>query len=153
MALASEVTTGTDTTRAVTPDAFAGSTYGQVIVALPIGTPTTVLTVADWLAYFHVPPKMNGMDLDYVHVEVQGDPSGAIITIEVSKNGASTQMLSTNATIDIGEFGTDTAAAAPVIDGSNDNVATNDTVQVNCTGIGSGDAGTGAVVTLGFRLP
>jgi hypothetical protein len=63
-------------------------------------------------------------------------------------------MLSTDATIDIGEFGTDTAATAPVIksDGT-EAVATNDTVQVNCTQIGSGDAGTGAVVTLGFRIP
>ena len=148
-----EVTTGTDTTRAVTADALAGSTYGQVIVALPIGTPTTVLTVTDCLAYFHVPPKMNGFKLDYVHCEVQGDPSGAAIVIEVSKNGASTQMLDDNITIDIGEFGTDTAATAPSIEDGNATVATNDTVQVNCTTIGSGDAGTGALVTLGFRLP
>jgi hypothetical protein len=154
LATTAEVNTSTDTTRAIVPDILSASIYGQVVVALPIGTPTTVLTVADCLAYFHVPPKMNGMDLDYVHVEVQGDPSGTTIEIEVSKNGASTQMLSTNATIDIGEFGTDTAATAPVIksDGT-EAVATNDTVQVNCTQIGSGDAGTGAVVTLGFRIP
>ena len=155
LATTAEVNTSTDTTRAIAPDILAASIYGQAVAELPIGTPSTALTVTDNLAYIHIPPKLNGMDLDYVHAEVLGGaPTGSTLTLEVSKNGAATQMLSTNITIDAGETGSDSAATAPVIksDGT-EAVATNDTVQINCTQIGSSNPGTGCVVTLGFRIP
>ena len=63
-------------------------------------------------------------------------------------------MLSTNITIDASETGSDSAATAAVIksDGT-EAVATNDVIQVNCTQIGSGTAGAGLLLTLGFRIP
>jgi hypothetical protein len=61
-------------------------------------------------------------------------------------------MLSTKITIDSGETGSDTAAAAAVIDTSEDDIATNDLIRVDVDAI-STTAAKGLVVTLEFRLP
>ncbi|MCC7043430.1 MAG: hypothetical protein IT183_06190, partial [Acidobacteria bacterium] len=62
LAIDTEVTTGSDATRAVTPDALAGSSIFGVksIVAQLNGT--TALTTSEKV-YFRIPPSMNGMNL------------------------------------------------------------------------------------------
>ena len=154
LATAAEINTSEDTGRAITPDAFAASNYGLRYLQVQAIAPATNNTVADGIAYLHIPAGLNGMDLAEVHVEVQTVATGSTMTFEVSKNGNSTQMLSTNITIDASESGSDSAATAAVIksDGT-EAVATNDVVQINCTQIGSSDPGQGALVTLGFRIP
>ena len=92
------------------------------------------------------------MDLVEVHAECFTAPVGAGLVIEISNNGAATQMLSTNLTIDAGATGSDTATSA-VIDTSNDDLDTNDLIQINCTQVGSSTAGSGLLVTMGFRIP
>ena len=153
IATTAEINTSTDAARAMTPDLYAASNYGIRYVQVLAVAPTTNLTVADGLAYFYVPAGLDGMDLVEVHAEVITAPVGSTATFEISINGASTQMLSTNITIDAGEFGSDTAATAPVINTSNDDLDTHDVVQINCTQIGSGTAGAGLIVTMGFRIP
>ena len=153
IATTAEINTSTDADRAMTPDLFAASNYGIRYVQIMAVAKATALTVTDGLAYFHVPAGLNGMDLVEVHAEVFTAPAGSTATFELSKNGASTQMLSTNITIDASETGSDTAATAAVIDTSNDNIATNDLIQINCTQIGSSTAGSGLLVTMGFRIP
>ena len=153
IATSAEINTSTDADRAITPDLFAASNYGIRYVQIMAVAKATDLTVADGLAYFHVPAGLDGMDLVEVHAEVFTAPVGSTATFEISNNGAATQMLSTNITIDAGETGSDTAATAAVIDGSNDDLDTNDLIQINCTQIGSGTAGAGLMVTMGFRIP
>ena len=153
IATTAEINTSTDAARAMTPDLYAASNYGIRYVQVLAVAPTTNLTVADGLAYFYVPAGLDGMDLVEVHAEVITAPVGSTATFEISINGASTQMLSTNITIDASEFGSDTAATAPVINTSNDDLDTHDVVQINCTQIGSGTAGAGLIVTMGFRIP
>jgi len=153
IATSAEINTSTDADRAMTPDLFAASNYGIRYVQIMAVAKATDLTVTDGLAYFHVPAGLNGMDLVEVHAEVFTAPAGSTATFELSKNGASTQMLSTNITIDASETGSDSAATAAVIDTSNDNIATNDLIQINCTQIGSSTAGAGLLVTMGFRIP
>jgi hypothetical protein len=153
IATTAEINTSTDAARAMTPDLYAASNYGIRYVQVLAVAPTTDLTVADGLAYFYVPAGLDGMDLVEVHAEVITAPVGSTATFEISINGASTQMLSTNITIDASEFGSDTAATAPVINTSNDDLDTHDVVQINCTQIGSGTAGAGLIVTMGFRIP
>ena len=153
LAPSAEINTSTDAARAMTPDLFAASNYGIRYVQIMAVAKATDLTVTDGLAYFHVPAGLNGMNLVEVHAEVFTAPAGSTATFELSKNGASTQMLSTNITIDACETGSDSAATAAVIDTSNDNIATNDLIQINCTQIGSGTAGAGLLVTMGFRIP
>ena len=154
LATTAEINTSTDTARVMTPDAFAASNYGLRYVQVVAKAAATALTVADGVAHVHIPAGLNGMDLAEVHAEVQTAPVGSTIIIEVSKNGASTQMLSTNITIDASETGSDTAATAAVIksDGT-EAVATNDVVHINVTQVGSSTAGSGLIVTLGFRIP
>jgi hypothetical protein len=153
LATSAEINTSTDADRAITPDQLAASNYGIRYVQIMAVAAGTDLTVADGLAYFHVPAGLDGMDLVEVHAEVFTAPVGSTATFEISNNGAATQMLSTNITIDAGETGSDTAATAAVIDTSNDDLDTNDLIQINCTQIGSGTAGAGLMVTMGFRIP
>ena len=153
LATSAEINTSTDAARAITPDLFAASNYGIRYVQIMAVAKAMDLTVTDGLAYFHVPAGLNGMDLVEVHAEVFTAPAGSTATFELSKNGASTQMLSTNITIDASETGSDSAATAAVIDTSNDNIATNDLIQINCTQVGSSTAGAGLLVTMGFRIP
>ena len=153
LATSAEINTSTDAARVMTPDLFAASNYGIRYVQIMAVAKATDLTVTDGLAYFHVPAGLNGMDLVEVHAEVFTAPAGSTATFELSKNGASTQMLSTNITIDASETGSDSAATAAVIDTSNDNIATNDLIQINCTQVGSSTAGAGLLVTMGFRIP
>ena len=154
LATAAEINTSPDAARVMTPGAFSDSIYGSRYISLTPTAPGTALTTGDNKAYQHIPADLNGMDLASVHAEVATAPAGSTIIIEVSKNGASTQMLSTNITIDASETGSDTAATAAVIQtNGNEAVATNDVVQVNITQVGSSTAGSGLVVTLGFRIP
>ena len=154
LATTAEINTSTDASRVMTPDAFAASNYGMRYVQVVAKAAATALTVADGIAHVHIPVGLNGMDLAEVHAEVQTAPVGSTIIIEVSKNGASTQMLSTNITIDASETGSDSAATAAVIksDGT-EAVATNDVIHINVTQVGSSTAGSGLIVTLGFRIP
>ena len=153
LATTAEINTSTDADRAMTPDLYAASNYGIRYVQIMAVAKATALTVTDGLAYFHVPAGMDGMDLVEVHAEVFTAPVGSTATFEISLNGASTQMLSTNITIDAGETGSDSAATAAVINASTDDVDTNDLIQINCTQVGSSTAGSGLLVTMGFRIP
>ena len=153
LATTAEINTSTDADRAMTPDLYAASNYGIRYVQIMAVAKATALTVTDGLAYFHVPAGMDGMDLVEVHAEVFTAPVGSTATFEISLNGASTQMLSTNITIDASETGSDSAATAAVINASTDDVDTNDLIQINCTQVGSSTAGSGLLVTMGFRIP
>jgi len=153
LATTAEINTSTDADRAMTPDLYAASNYGIRYVQIMAVAKATALTVTDGLAYFHVPAGMDGMDLVEVHAEVFTAPVGSTATFEISLNGASTQMLSTNITIDAGETGSDSAATAAVINASTDDVDTDDLIQINCTQVGSSTAGSGLLVTMGFRIP
>ena len=152
LATTAEINTSTDASRVITPDAFAASNYGIRYVALSVGDPSTAMTTGNNKAKFHVPAGLNGMDLVEVHAEVSTAPAGSTADIQLSRNG-SADMLSTKLTIDASETGSDTAATAAVINGSNDNVSTNDTIQIDIDQIGSSTAGSGLVVTMGFRIP
>ena len=156
LATSAEINTSTDANRVITPDLFAASNYGLRYVSLSVGAPSTAITTGDGKAYFHVPAGMNGMSLTEIHAELKtaGVGSSTVPTIDLRKN-ASTAMLSTKITIDTTETGSDTAATAPALHGTAGNyaVATNDVVSVDIDAVGDSTAGSGLVVTLGFRIP
>ena len=154
LAIDTEVTTGTDATRAVTPDALAGSSIFGVksIVAQLNGT--TALTTSEKV-YFRIPPSMNGMNLVSVRgacgTGAAGSSSSGTPTFTVKNVTDNQQMLSTSLTIDAGEYTSATAAAAVAINTTYDDVATDDLIEVAVTTAGTGV--TYATVTLGFQLP
>ena len=153
LAVASEVTTGTSATLAVTPDGLAGSVYGERVIQMVVVDFATALTTGDGKFYFHVPSTLNGFDIVDVHAEVISAPAGSTIIIQLHNLTATADILTTLLTIDASETGSDTAAAAAVISGSEDDLTTNDVIRVDIDQIGSSTAGSGLRVTLICRLP
>jgi hypothetical protein len=162
-AIASEVDTGTDTARYVTPDALAGSTiFGVKVVQLvPMGFGTN-LTTGDGKDYFIVPASLNGMNLIGIRGDLVTRSSSGAVNIDVARcvtvasagnmcSSTVADMLSTNLTIDADEISSGTAATAAVIDTSNDDVATGQAIRIDIDGAGTGAQG--LILTLSFQLP
>lgn len=153
LAIASEVNTGTDTARAITPDALAGSNLG-IRYAQCVLNGTTALTTSEKV-YFRIPAALNGMNLVSVTGTVGTGASGASSsgtpTFTVKNVTDNNQMLSTSLTIDATEYTSATAATAVVINTTYDDVATDDLIEVAVTTAGTGV--TYATVTLGFQTP
>ncbi|ANS02898.1 hypothetical protein [uncultured Mediterranean phage uvDeep-CGR0-KM22-C158] len=155
LATAAETTTGTDTGRAVTPDGLAGSVvFGTRYVQMVVADFTADIAEGDGKFYFHVPAGLNGMDLVEVHAKVITVGNGSTVSVQVHNLTDTTDMLSTNVTIDDGELDSKDAAAAVAIDTGEDDVVTNDVLRIDVDGNG-GDTtvAKGLIVTLGFRLP
>lgn len=151
-ASASDINTGTNTSKFVTADALAGSNLGTRIVEILCFDYTTDTATGDGKGYFHVPAALNGMNLVYVHAKVITAGTTNTTDIQIANVTDSVDMLSTKLTIDSGETGTDTAATAAVIDTTKDDVATNDLLRIDVDAI-STTAAKGLIVTLGFQLP
>lgn len=152
IAIASEINTGTDTGRAISPDSLAGSNFGIRYFSLTLFGPTEDSATGDGKAYFHVPPGLNGMNLTYVHgYNVSAGTTGTT-DIQIHNLTDTADMLTTKLTIDSGENGSDTAATAAVINGAADDVATNDVIRIDVDAV-STTPGKGTIVTLGFSLP
>jgi len=152
LAIASEINTGTDDTRANTPDALAGSNFGIRYLQAVCFDFTTDNAVGDGKMYWHIPPALNGMNLVYVHAEVITAGTTGTEDIQIHNLTDTADMLSTVLTIDTGETGSDTAATPYVINGATDDVATNDVIRVDVDVIHT-TAAKGLILTLGFQLP
>ena len=152
MAIASEVDTSTDATRAISPDALAGSNFGERVVVFSLNG-GAALTTAD-LAMFKVPSSMHTMNLVEVSGHcglnnTSGSPTGAGIVISVQNN--TVNMLSTNITIDQNEFDTENAATPAVIDTNEDDIVTGNSITVEVVSTGTGV--TYMQIVLIFRMP
>lgn len=163
IATAAETTTGTDNTRAVSPDGLAGSTiFGVKVVQLEVFSPTMDAATGDGKVYFRIPPSLNGMNLVGVAANVITAGTTGTINIDIARcataatgnvcSGTVSDVLSTNITIDSGENSTDNAAAAAVIDTANDDVATGQIYRIDVDAIHTTPS-KGLVVVLTFQLP
>lgn len=153
LATTAETTTGTDATRAVTPDGLAGSIHGEVVVEMVVFDFTTDCATGDGKFYFHIDDKLGGMDLVRVHAEVITAGTTGTMDIQIANVDAGVDFLSTKLTIDSGETGSDTAATAAVINTANDDVQTNEVLRIDVDAVHSGTAAKGLIVTMAFRLP
>lgn len=112
----------------------------------------TALTTGDAKARFVVPVELNGFDLVTVGAHVFTVSSSGTPTIQIrNATNSNLDMLSTRITIDQSEKDSKDAAAAAVINTSNDNVATGDEICVDVDVAGTGTAG--LELRLGFALP
>lgn len=152
LATQAEVDTGTDANRAITPDTMAGSDLSIKYWSVPLFDHTEDMATGDGKAYFHIPPGLAGMNLVYVHGENITAGTTGVNTVQVHNVTQAVNMLSTALTIDSTETGSDTAAAAAVIDAANDDVAVNDVIRADVDGIQTTPA-KGYILTLGFQLP
>ncbi len=152
LATSAEITTGTDTTRAITPDAFAGSDYGKRLVQIQVTDPAgNALTTGDGKAYFTVPVELNGYNLVDADASVTTVSTSGTPTVQINNVTQAADMLSTTITIDANEFTSYTAATAPVIDTANDDVATGDIIRIDVDVAGTGTKGLS--VLLSFQVP
>lgn len=148
LATVAETDTGTDATRAVTPDGLAGSNYGEEVISILVNNATD-LTTGDGKAYFRIPSKVNGWDIVEVaaaRVAGTGSPD-----VQIHNVTDAVDVLSTLITIDTSEVDSATAATPAVINTANDSVATADRFRIDID-----DAGTSTTwleVQITFRLP
>ena len=115
---------------------------------------TTALTTSE-KAYFRIPAGLTGMNLVSVAASVgtgaAGSSSSGTPTFTVRNVTDNSQMLSTSLTVDASEYTSADATAAAVIDIGEDDVVTDDLIEVAVTTAGTGT--TYAQVVLGFALP
>ena len=153
LATAAEITTGTDTGRTMTPDAFAGSDFGKRSTSVIVLEAATAITVANGLATFPIPDGVGGMNLIGVHAYVNTAGITGTQSLQIHNLTQAADMLSTLITIDTTETTSRTAATAPVIDTANDDVADGDIIRIDSDAIHSGTAALGLMIELVFQLP
>lgn len=157
LAIASEVTTGTDATRAVTPDALAGSEFGKRTIAIQVSgsaTGDTALATGDGLVAIPVDTTINGMNLVAVKAYVTTVSSSGSVTVNIRRSRRSSatartvvDTLSTAITVEASEFESADAATAPVINTSNDDLQTGDILLIDVDAAGTGVKGLQILIT------
>lgn len=154
LAIASEVNTGTDTARAITPDALAGSIHGTFIVSILVFNDAEDVVVGDGAGnvFWRVPSSLNGMDLVAVGMHVATAGVTGTLTVQIHNKTQAADMLSTKLTIDTGEKDSKDAATPAVIDTGNDDVATGDEIRIDVD-VTQTTEPLGLIVDLAFRTP
>lgn len=114
--------------------------------------PTVNTATGDGKAYFTVPASMAGYNLTAVHARVITAGTTGTTDIQIANVTQTADMLSTKITVDSGETGSDTAAAAAVIDTGNDDVAAYDLLRIDVDAVSTTPA-KGLLISLTFQLP
>jgi len=103
--------------------------YRSVVVE--VFGPTTDVSTGDGKKYIHIPSPLNSCNLVEVHALVITAGTTGTTDIQIHNLTDTADMLSTKLTIDSGETGSDTAAAAAVIDTAHDDIVTNDVIRID----------------------
>jgi len=120
----------------------------QIQVTDPNGD---AITTGDGKAILFITPELNGYNLTDADAGVTTVSSSGNPAIQIRNVTDSVDMLSTAITIDASEFTSYTAATAPVIDTSKDDVATGDRIAIDIDTAGTGAKG--LTVFLTFQKP
>lgn len=153
LATAGETTTGTDASRAVTPDGLAGSDFGKSVISIMVFDDGQDVVTGDGAGdvFWRVPAVLNGYNLVAVAACVHTAGATGTTDIQIHNITQAADMLTTKLTIDSGE--TDSKDATPaVIDTSNDDVATGDKLRFDVDAV-STTKPKGLLVELTFQLP
>jgi hypothetical protein len=110
---------------------------------------STSVSTGEGKAHITIPSDLNGLKIVSVLATVAVAPTGSGLSFGVRKN-ASTEVLSTNLTIDTTKLSSTSSATAPVINTSNNSVATDDVIWIDCDQADSNSVSRGAAVRLGF---
>jgi len=151
LATSAEINTGTDATRANTPDAIAGSIFGTKNVVVKVIADDTALTVVDGLMHFTIPIELNGMNLISVGAHVYTVSTVGLPTFQIHNLTDGSDMLSTAITIDANENDSKDATTPAVINAAEDDVVTGDVIRLDCDVAGTGTKG--MEIRMGFRKP
>ena len=143
-----ETNTGTDTGRAVSPDALAGSYAGTKSVSIQVTDGTTDVTTGDGKAYLTIPEALNGMNLVRAQATVVTAGTTNATTVMIHNKTDAQDMLS--GAISIASAGT--VGTVGTVNATYDDVATNDVLRIDVDSV-STTAPKGLMVILEFRLP
>jgi len=146
-ATSSEINTGTDETKYITPDALAGSNFGTKPVQQYCVEWATELAVADGVGYIEIPPECNGMNLISARARVGTAGTTNASTFDVYNVTDSHSMLSSAISIDSAA-----TSGTGTVDTSYDDVATGDVIRIDCDTL-STTKPHGLIISLAFRLP
>ena len=132
----------------------ANSVFFNRTVIIKVLGDTIPTYVGDGISFFTVPSSLNDLYLSGVSGEVGAHVYTAgttgTTTVMIYNETDSVDMLSTGITIDTGETDSSTAAAAPVVDTSNNQVATADVIRFDIDTIQTGTAANGLEVRMQF---
>lgn len=133
----------------VTDERNSGATATKFFaLKSPDGDDGALIASADTpLMNMTVPIEFNNAVLTRVAAVVYTPSSSGAVTIKVKNGTDSTDMLSTDLTIDATEYNSYTAATAAVVNASYDDVVTGDRIQIYCTGAGTGTKGLDVVLS------
>lgn len=145
LATQTETSTGTDTTRAVTPSGLANSVYGTKSYSIALLESDTSVATGDGKVAFTVPSNMNGLDISNVIVSVhtKGVTGTTDVQVRRRRAGADVDVLSTKVTV-----GDEFFAQDGVINTANDDLATGDQIYIDVDAVHSGTAPLGLGVTI-----
>lgn len=149
-AVASDLNTGTSTAKVNTPDALAGSVFGEKTLVVAPFASSEAVTTGDGEIGLPITATLNGMDIVNVTAFVydKGITGTTDVQIRRRRAGSNADVLSTKITIGDEFFATD-----EVINTSNDDLATGDMLFVDVDAIHSGTAPNGLTVAITCRLP
>lgn len=141
-------------------DTFAsnGTTWYRVgknkiiTVQLEVFSATDSWSTGDGKKYLPIPELLNGYNLVGVYLDgLTATSSSGTPTIQIANVTDATDMLSTKLTVDTSETTSRTAATAPVIDTTKDDVVTGDLLRIDCDVSGTGTKG--GILTMELQLP
>ncbi len=133
------------------PTGPTGPTEADVVLILKAIADDVVLTTGDGKARVTIPEKCNGMNLTIAEAHVYTVSSSGLPTIQIHNETNGQDVLSTRITIDETEIDSTTAVAPPVINGTQDHVATADVYRIDVDIAGTGTKG--CEVRMEFALP
>lgn len=148
VATTAETNTGTDATRAVSPDGLAESYAGTKSISVQVTDGTSDVATGDGKAYITIPEALNGMNLVRAQATVVTAGTTNATTVMIHNKTDAQDMLS--GAISIASGGT--VGTVGTINGSFDDVATNDVLRIDVDSV-STTAPKGLMVILEFRLP
>jgi hypothetical protein len=113
------------------------------IIAYRVYAEAGAWTSGDGVAYIPIPAALDGYDVTAVTAMVETASTSGTPTVQLARDrgGAVNDMLSTRITLDANERSSDTAATAPVINTSYDDLDTGDRIRVDIDGTGTGTKG------------
>lgn len=112
----------------------------KTVILKPVAEDADI-AVADGVQNFVVPSDMDGYILVEAHAHVFTVSSSGTPTVMIHNATDTQDMLSTAITIDVSEYDSITAATAPVVNTTYDNVAAADVIRIDVDVIGTGTKG------------
>ncbi len=147
-----ETTTGTSTVKTVTPSGLSHSDFGMRVMQILVSDPNgSAISTGNGKAYVVVPAQFNGYKIVTAHASVTTVSSSGNPTIQIYNVTNAVNTLSTAISIDANETTSYTAATPPVVDSSNNTVATGDSLRIDISTAGTGTKG--LIVIIGLQLP